>query len=77
MTPVYHAFARVIRGEGVRSSNARSTVTDGRYTFDTADWQATDHPQDADDDPVLAAQSRRPGLVAAELRAIADFACKQ
>lgn len=40
MTPVYHAFARVIKAAGRRVVECPLTVTEGRHSFDTAEWDA-------------------------------------
>ena len=40
MTPVYHAFARVIRAAGREVIECPLDLTDGRYSFDTAAWEA-------------------------------------
>ena len=40
MTPVYHAFARVIRAAGREVIECPLELTDGRYSFDTAAWEA-------------------------------------
>ena len=40
MTPVYHAFARVIKAAGRRVVECPLTVTDGLHSFDTAAWDA-------------------------------------
>ena len=45
MTPVYHAFAHMIRDAGRDVVECPLDVTDGRYTFDTADWQAQITPK--------------------------------
>lgn len=39
MTPVYHAFARVIRGAGREVIECPLGQDQGRYVFDTADWE--------------------------------------
>jgi len=45
MTPVYHAFARVIRAAGRTVTECPLTLTEGRYSFDTRDWDAQVTPQ--------------------------------
>lgn len=40
MTPVYHAFARVIKAAGRQVVECPLTVTDGLHRFDTAAWDA-------------------------------------
>lgn len=40
MTPVYHAFARVIKAAGRQVTELPLTVTGGRHGFDTAEWAA-------------------------------------
>jgi cystathionine beta-lyase len=76
MTPVYHAFARVIRGAGRDVVECPLDVTDGRYTFDTADWQARITPKTR---MMILCSPHNPGgrvWSQAELRAVADFCVK-
>jgi cystathionine beta-lyase len=76
MTPVYHAFARVIRGAGREVVECPLDVTDGRYTFDTADWQARITPRTR---MMILCSPHNPGgrvWSQAELRAVADFCVK-
>lgn len=76
MTPVYHAFARVIRGAGREVVECPLDVTDGRYTFDTADWQARITPKTR---MMILCSPHNPGgrvWSQAELRAVADFCVK-
>ena len=40
MTPVYHAFAKVIRAAGREVVECELTQTDGRYTLDIDSWDA-------------------------------------
>ncbi|GGO37817.1 aminotransferase [Gemmobacter aquaticus] len=76
MTPVYHAFARVIRGAGRDVVECPLDVTDGRYTFDAADWQARITPKTR---MMILCSPHNPGgrvWSQAELRAVADFCVK-
>ena len=76
MTPVYHAFARVIRGAGRDVVECPLDVTDGRYTFDTADWQARITPKTR---MMILCSPHNPGgrvWSQDELRAVADFCVK-
>jgi cystathionine beta-lyase len=76
MTPVYHAFARVIRGAGREVVECPLDVTDGRYTFDTANWQARITPKTR---MMILCSPHNPGgrvWSQAELRAVADFCVK-
>ena len=76
MTPVYHAFARVIRGAGRDVVECPLDVTDGRYTFDTADWQERITPKTR---MMILCSPHNPGgrvWSQAELRAVADFCVK-
>lgn len=76
MTPVYHAFARVIRGAGRDVVECPLDVTDGRYSFDTADWQARITPKTR---MMILCSPHNPGgrvWSQAELRAVADFCVK-
>jgi cystathionine beta-lyase len=76
MTPVYHAFARVIRGAGREVVECPLDVTDGCYTFDTADWQARITPTTR---MMILCSPHNPGgrvWSQAELRAVAEFCVK-
>ncbi len=76
MTPVYHAFARVIRAAGRRVVEAPLRVSDGRHVFDTAEW---DGLADASLRMIVLCSPHNPGgrvWTRAELRAIADFAVR-
>lgn len=76
MTPVYHAFARVIRCAGRDVVECPLDVTDGRYTFDTADWQERITPKTR---MMILCSPHNPGgrvWSQAELRAVADFCVK-
>ena len=73
MTPVYHAFARVIRAAGREVIECPLEVTEGRYTFDTAAWAARLTPTTR---MLILCSPHNPGgrvWSMAELRAIADF----
>ncbi|MEH7827327.1 MalY/PatB family protein [Gemmobacter denitrificans] len=75
MTPVYHAFARVIRAAGREVIECPLDVTDGRLSFDTADWAAKVTPRTR---MLILCSPHNPGgrvWSLAELRAVADF-CK-
>lgn len=76
MTPVYHAFARVIRAAGREVTECRLTETDGRYSFDTADWEAQVTPRTR---MLILCSPHNPGgrvWSVEELRAIASFCRK-
>ncbi len=76
MTPVYHAFARVIRAAGREVTECRLTETDGRYSFDTADWEAQVTPRTR---MLILCSPHNPGgrvWSVEELRAIAAFCRK-
>ena len=74
-TPVYHAFARIIRAAGREVVRvAARPRDDGRYAMDFAACAAPLTGRERMVDPLLAAQPRRPGLDAAtNSRAVADF----
>ena len=55
MTPVYHAFARIVRACGRRVVECPLALEDGRYGLDIAGWDALMTGSRADADPVLAA----------------------
>ncbi|WP_151717356.1 MalY/PatB family protein [Gemmobacter serpentinus] len=76
MTPVYHAFARVIRAAGREVIECPLSQTDGRYSFDTADWEAKLTPTTR---MLILCSPHNPGgrvWSLAELRAIAEFCRK-
>ncbi len=76
MTPVYHAFARVIRGNGREVIECPLTNDNGRYTFDTAEWEAKVTPRSR---MFILCSPHNPGgrvWTRDELRAIADFCVK-
>ncbi len=73
MTPVYHAFARVIRAAGREVIECPLDVTEGRYTFDTAAWAARLTPTTR---MLILCSPHNPGgrvWSLAELRAVAEF----
>ncbi len=74
MTPVYHAFARVIKGAGRKVVECKLTNEAGRYTADFAAWDA--QMTGAETMMILCSPHNPGGRVwtAAELRGIADFA---
>ncbi|RID93157.1 pyridoxal phosphate-dependent aminotransferase [Gemmobacter lutimaris] len=73
MTPVYHAFARVIRAAGREVVECPLKIEAGRYVFDTADWEARITPRTKMF--VLCSPHNPGGRVwsVAELQAIAAF----
>jgi cystathionine beta-lyase len=77
MTPVYHAFARVIRAAGRRVVELPLAVGgDGRHGFDTAAWEAL---MDGGCRMFVLCSPHNPGgrvWTLAELRAIAAFAVR-
>lgn len=74
MTPVYHAFARVIKAAGRRVVECPLANEDGRYSLDIAAWDAM--MTGAERMLILCSPHNPGGRVwrADELRAIADFA---
>lgn len=73
MTPVYHAFARVIRAAGRTVTECPLTMTEGRYSFDTRDWDAQVTPQTR---MLILCSPHNPGgrvWTVEELQAVADF----
>lgn len=73
MTPVYHAFARVIRAAGREVIECPLELTEGRYTFDTAAWEARLTPTTR---MLILCSPHNPGgrvWSLAELRAVAEF----
>ncbi|MDR0809983.1 MAG: pyridoxal phosphate-dependent aminotransferase [Gemmobacter sp.] len=76
MTPVYHAFARVIRAAGREVIECPLTVENGRHVFDTADWEARVTPRTK---MLILCSPHNPGgrvWSIAELRAVAAFCRK-
>ncbi|WP_116085073.1 MalY/PatB family protein [Tropicimonas sp. IMCC34011] len=76
MTPVYHAFARVIEAAGRSVTECDMTLTDGRYTFDTDQWEATLTGRET---MFVLCSPHNPGgrvWTAEELEAIAEFCRK-
>ncbi|PTX51517.1 cystathionine beta-lyase [Gemmobacter caeni] len=73
MSPVYHAFARVIRAAGREVVECPLKTEAGRYVFDTADWEARITPRTKMF--VLCSPHNPGGRVwsVAELQAIAAF----
>jgi cystathionine beta-lyase len=76
MTPVYHAFARVIRAAGRQVVECRLTQQDGLYQMDFDTWDA--QMTGAEKMLILCSPHNPGGRVwtPAELRAVADF-CKR
>lgn len=73
MTPVYHAFARVIRAAGREVRECPLTLTEGRHTIDTAAWDAL---MAGNERLMMLCSPHNPGgrvWTREELRAIADF----
>lgn len=76
MTPVYHAFARVIKAAGRRVVECPLTVTEGRHGFDTAEWDAR---MTGTERMLILCSPHNPGgrvWSVAELQAIAAFCQK-
>ena len=74
MTPVYHAFARVIKAAGRKVVECRLARDGGRYTLDIAAWDAQ---MTGREKMMILCSPHNPGgrvWTAAELRQIADFA---
>ena len=74
MTPVYHAFARVIEAADRRVVELELTNDDGRYTMDTAAWDSL-VPNDAR--MLILCSPHNPGgrvWTRKELEEVADFA---
>lgn len=73
MTPVYHAFARVIRAAGREVVECPLKIEAGRHVFDTTDWEAQITPRTKMF--VLCSPHNPGGRVwsVAELQAIAAF----
>ena len=73
MTPVYHAFARVIKAAGRRVVECPLAIVDGRYGLDISGWDAK---LDGSERMLVLCSPHNPGgrvWSAEELRAIADF----
>jgi cystathionine beta-lyase len=76
MTPVYHAFARVIRDAGRKVVECPLAIEDGRYVLDIAGWDAL---MTGNERMLVLCSPHNPGgrvWTAAELREIAEF-CKR
>ena len=76
MTPVYHAFARVIRDAGRKVVECPLAIEDGRYVLDIAGWDAL---MSGNERMLVLCSPHNPGgrvWTADELRAISDF-CKR
>ncbi|SEM56760.1 cystathione beta-lyase [Gemmobacter aquatilis] len=73
MTPVYHAFARVIKAAGRNVVECPLAVENGRYTLDLAAWEA--RMTGAERMMILCSPHNPGGRVwtVEELRAVADF----
>ncbi len=75
-TPVYHAFARVIRAAGRRLVECPLAEREGRYHFD---FPACDAQMRGDERMVILCSPQNPGgqvWTAAELQGVADFAAR-
>ena len=75
-TPVYHAFAKVIRAAGREVVECEMPVEDGRYVLDVAAWDAQMTGRER---MVILCSPHNPGgrvWSAEELRAVADFAAR-
>lgn len=73
MTPVYHAFARVIKAAGRRVVECPLAIVDGRYGLDISGWDAK---LDGSERMFVLCSPHNPGgrvWSAEELRAIAGF----
>ncbi|POR47994.1 MalY/PatB family protein [Bosea psychrotolerans] len=76
MTPVYHAFARIITAAGRRVVECPLALADGRYVLDIPAWDAR---MTGTERMLILCSPHNPGgrvWTAEELRAIADF-CKR
>ncbi|CAN1499189.1 MalY Bifunctional PLP-dependent enzyme with beta-cystathionase and maltose regulon repressor activities [Paracoccaceae bacterium] len=76
MTPVYHAFARIIKAAGREVLECPLTVQDGKAQMDFAEWETrlTGHEK-----MLILCSPHNPGgrvWTVAELRAVADFCRK-
>ncbi|REC58332.1 pyridoxal phosphate-dependent aminotransferase [Rhodosalinus sediminis] len=75
-TPVYHAFAKVIRAAGREVVECEMPIEDGRYVLDIAAWDAQMTGRER---MVILCSPHNPGgrvWSAGELRAVADFAAR-
>jgi cystathionine beta-lyase len=73
MTPVYHAFARIITGAGRRVVECPLVLRDGRHAMDFAAWDAQ---MDGHARMLILCSPHNPGgrvWTADELRGVADF----
>lgn len=73
MTPVYHAFARVIKAAGRSVTECPLACTDGRYEMDFDAWEGMLTGREK---MLILCSPHNPGgrvWTAAELRAVADF----
>jgi cystathionine beta-lyase len=73
MTPVYHAFARVIKSAGRQVVECRLANRDGRYEMDFAAWDAQ---MTGSEKMLILCSPHNPGgrvWTPAELRGVADF----
>ncbi|MFJ5370849.1 MalY/PatB family protein [Bosea sp. CER48] len=76
MTPVYHAFARIVRSAGREVVECKLAVEEGRYVLDIAAWDAQMIGRER---MLILCSPHNPGgrvWTAGELREIADF-CKR
>ncbi len=76
MTPVYHAFARVVRASGRKVVECPLVIRDGKYAMDFDAWEAQ---MDGSAKMLILCSPHNPGgrvWSAEELRATADFAKK-
>lgn len=76
MTPVYHAFARVIRAAGREVRECPLALRDGRYEMDFAAW---DQQMTGTERMLILCSPHNPGgrvWTAEELRATADFCAR-
>jgi cystathionine beta-lyase len=76
MTPVYHAFARIVRCAGRQVVECQLGLEDGRYVLDIAGWDAQ---MTGSETMFILCSPHNPGgrvWTREELRAIADF-CKR
>jgi len=74
MTPVYHAFARVIKAAGRKVVECPLVLNDGRYEMDFDAWDAQ---MDGSAKMLILCSPHNPGgrvWTEAELRGVADFA---
>ncbi|WP_050527879.1 MalY/PatB family protein [Pseudorhodobacter aquimaris] len=74
MTPVYHAFARVISAAGRKVVECQLPVEDGRHVMDFAAW---DDQMTGNERMLILCSPHNPGgqvWTAEELRGVADFA---